>query len=259
MVSPALICNQRRGCFARQPPSCLFSNPNAFLIQSKQVSSSNPYWATGEEGQVFLQHAEHFYFALRDTKAAATLTGWSGRDVGFRGSEIALHFQYNKGNGNTVFLFLSSHAASQWGEQRVLPECKALPKGLELTQEKHWRSGRTEWQAATPQVQILRWAQQHYTLDTCLSLLQLPGHLVAPSLSHDKPHPSNTVALLAVDSEDTSKLFSCGEWSMGRGKMELRMRPCSPHHWHQACIACSDKLNRRALHPAGRREIHSHP
>lgn len=42
MVVPVLIFNQRRGCSARQLYTWLFSNPNACLLWSKQVSSSNP-------------------------------------------------------------------------------------------------------------------------------------------------------------------------------------------------------------------------
>lgn len=130
--------------------------------------------------------------------------------MGVRGSKIALLFQYNKGNGNTIFLFLSKVTLQANGVNKVWPEHKALLKGLELPQEKAWKSGRTEWQDATPQVdsQVSSAALHSRNL---LSLLQLPGHVVAPSLSHAKPHLSSTVPLLAVDSEDTFKLFSCGE------------------------------------------------
>lgn len=53
----------------------------------------------------------------------------------------------------------------------------------------------------TPQLQIHRCAKQHYILDTCVSVLQLPEHPTSPGLSHTKSHLSNTVPLLTVDLE----------------------------------------------------------
>lgn len=128
-----------------------------------------------------------------------------------RGSEIALLFQYNKGNGNTIFLFLSkvtlqANGANKESGQSVKLCSKDLnclrrkPGGLagQTCRLQHLKS-RFSGEVSS----ITRW--------TLVCLVQLPGRLATPSLSHAKPHLSNTVPLLAVDSEDTFNLFSCGE------------------------------------------------